>query len=198
MTTKLPAAFSPEVIAELARPYVRFDPRTAQLSPDVEPRWYAVEISSRDVEAELIKRRFGIYVPECDETIVSRGRKIERRVPMFVGYVFVFLWATDQNWQQIVATPGVVGILGELTDDEIDRVRRRENTERPIALQSFPVQRVAPAGKKKQRYRRRKKPITIMVEDEIVCVRPWSAFEDAIETLDSEGRTQALRDYILS
>lgn len=196
--SKLPVVFSPEVMAELARTYVPFDVRAAQLSPNVTPKWYVVEVRSRDVEAELIERRFGIYVPECDETIISRGRKIERRMPMFVGYVFVFLWDTDQNWQQIVATPGVVGILGVLSDEEVDRVRRRENTERPVTLQSFPMLQHAPTGKKKRRFRKSRKPVTVMVEDEIVCVRPWSAFEDAIETLDSDGRTQALRDYILS
>ncbi|BAL75985.1 transcription termination/antitermination protein NusG [Bradyrhizobium cosmicum] len=194
-TTKLPAAFSPEVIAELARPYVRFDPRSAQLADGAAAKWYVVEVRSRDVEAELIKRQFGIYVPECEETAISRGRKISRRIAMFPGYVFVFLWDTDANWARLCSIGGVTAVMGTLTDDEIDKIRARENTERPIELQWFEVR---PALQKKagRRWRKSRKPI--LEQDEIVVVRSWSAFEDAIAKLDSEGRTQALRSYISS
>jgi len=193
--TKLPAAFSPDVMAELARPYVRFDPRAAQLAQDIEAKWYVVEVRSRDVEAELIKRQFGIYVPECEETAISRGRKICRRIAMFPGYVFVFLWRTDANWGRLCSVDGVMAIRGTLSDDDIDRIRARENTERPIELQWFDVR---PALQKKagRRWRKSRKPI--LEQDEIVVVRSWSAFEDAIDKLDSEGRTQALRSYITS
>lgn len=138
MTTKLPAAFSPEVLAqfstkgqaELMRPYSPVDPRFAQLEQGAVPRWYVVEIKSREVERELAKRRFGIYVPETIETIISRGRKVDRAMPMIGGYVFVFLWETDANWQRLVRTWGVTLVLGWVEDKEIDRLRYLENCER--------------------------------------------------------------------
>ncbi|MBR0855651.1 transcription termination/antitermination protein NusG [Bradyrhizobium liaoningense] len=130
MTTKLPAAFSPEVLAALARPYVPVDPRAAELVDGIKPRWYVVEVKSREVEKELAKRRFGIYVPETIETVVCRGRKFDRATPMIGGYVFVFLWGTDANWQRLARTYGVTQILGWIDDEEIDRLRFEENCER--------------------------------------------------------------------
>ncbi|WP_448031532.1 transcription termination/antitermination protein NusG [Bradyrhizobium liaoningense] len=194
-TTKLPAAFSPEVLAALARPFTRVDPRAAELSPGRQAKWYVVEVRSRDVEAELIKRQFGIYVPECEETAISRGRKISRRIAMFPGYVFVFLWETDANWGRLCAVDGVAAVMGTLSDEEIDKIRAHENTKRPIVLQWFEVR---PELGKKIRRRWRKRAKIPMEQDEIVVVRSWSAFEDAIDHLDSEGRNQSLRSYISS
>lgn len=154
MTTKLPAAFSPEVLAALARPYSPIDLNVAELTHRA-PKWYVVEIRNRDVEAELIKRRFGIYVPEFDEMFIVRGRKVERRMPLVAGYVFVFLWETDANWQRVTTTPGVVSILGWLADDEIDRLRQTENGERLDArgrarLKQRLLRKVQPMPKRKK------------------------------------------------
>lgn len=195
MTTKLPAAFSPEVLAALARPFTRVDPRAYELEEGVSAKWHVVEVRSRDVEADLIKRQFGIYVPECEETAISRGRKITRRIAMFPGYVFVFFWPTDANWLRLCGLDGVIAVRGTLTDEVIDKIRAVENAHRPIELQWFEVR---PALQKKsgRRWRKSRKPI--VEQDEIVVVRSWSAFEDAIDKLDSEGRTQALRNYISS
>ncbi|MEY9466309.1 transcription antitermination factor NusG [Bradyrhizobium ottawaense] len=166
MTTKLPAAFSPEVLAqfsakgqaELMRPYSPVDPRFAQLEKGAKPRWYVVEIKSREVEKELAKRRFGIYVPETIETIISRGRKVDRATPMIVGYVFVFLWETDANWQRLARTYGVLHILGWLEDDEIDRLRLEENCERLDAGDREKIkQRVLSKVHKRQKRKQRRK-----------------------------------------
>lgn len=125
----LSEAFSPEVMAELARPFRTFDPRDAEFTEDVEARWYVVSIFSRDAEIELAKRRFGIFVPVVDETIIVRGRKVVRHVPVVAGYVFVFLWETDTNWMRVARTPRVDKILGWVTDEEIDKLRFQENCE---------------------------------------------------------------------
>ncbi len=111
----LSSAFSPDVMAELARPFETRDPRNAQIIEGKSPRWYVVEVyasAQPDVVAELSQHRYGIYIPEFDETIVKRGRKIERRVPMFPGYVFVFVWPTAENWSTIVNIRGVVASIG--------------------------------------------------------------------------------------
>lgn len=192
---KLPDAFSDDVLAELAKPYTAYDPRAAQIAPGTDPKWYVVEIAGRDVEDELVKRQFGIYVPEEDETVIVRGRKIDRRVRMFPGYVFVFIWETDENWSRIANTRGVVKILGALTDEQIDKIRYCENCARPIVLQDFEIEQEVMPKKSRKRWRKAKKQI-VMVRDEVTAVRAWSALEDAVMTLDSEGRIGALRNLL--
>lgn len=204
---KLPDAFSADVMAELARPPQIRDPRYAEIVGKDGPKWHVVEVfasAQADVAAELAQRRFGIYVPECDETLIRRGRKINRRVPIFSGYIFVFMWQSDQHWQWIVNTPGVIAIVGELTDAEVDIVRRVENGMRPVIIE-LPVdveaEPVRCKSKKKNRWKNRKsakakmkrKPITEEdLRNEIITTRAWSAFDDLIQ-LDSEGRNQSLR-----
>jgi len=198
-------AFSPEVVAELSRPYEPRDPRNAEIVKGKSPRWYVVEVYASEqtsVAEELAGHRFGIYIPEVDETIVKRGRKIGRRAPMFSGYLFVFMWPSDQHWRWLADTPGVVTIVGSLSDDEIDIVRKVENRERPIYIEIPPAdpEPVQRRSKKKRRWKNRKsakaakpKPITEAdLRNEIITTRAWSAFDDLIE-LDSEGRNQTLR-----
>ena len=200
----LPKAFSPEVLAELlsedaraemARPVRTYDPRSAQVVPGVEPKWYVIEVASRDVETELVKRRFGIYVPEEEETIIMRGRKVDRRVRMFPGYVFVFMWDTDENWSRLANIRGVLAVLGTLTDEQVDKIRYCENCARPVMLQSFEIEQDVVPKKCRKRRRKVKKQV-VVVHDEVTAVRAWSAFEDAIMTLDSEGRIGALRNLL--
>src|ERR1051326_1422231 len=107
---KLPVAFSPAVMAELARPVATFDYRNAEMKAGLDPTWHVIETYAnreRDVAKELIARRFGIFLPEEDETVVRRGRKIDQVKLMFPGYLFVFTWLTDENFARIRYTPGV-------------------------------------------------------------------------------------------
>ncbi len=205
---KLTDAFSPDVMAELARPPEIRDPRFAEIIGQDGPRWHVVEVyasAQADVADQLARHRFGIYIPEVEETVVRRGRKFDRRVPMFSGYVFVFMWYSDQHWQWITNTEGVVGIVGALTDAEIDIVRNVENQKRPIIIElpvAVEAEPVRCKGKKKNRWKNRKsartkvakpKPITEQdLRNEIITTRAWSALDDIVE-LDSEGRNQTLR-----
>lgn len=190
----LETALSPEVKAELMRPAATFDPRAMLLSGDAPLRWYVIEIASRDAEDELIKRQFGIYVPECDEVVVRRGRKSDRRTKLFPGYVFVFMRGTGANWNRIGDIRSVITILGSLPFEAIDRIRYLENCMRPIVLESWEEEHVV---MKKRKKRWRKSRHVVVVQDQVVCTRPWSAFDDAIQGLDSEARNQLLRDYLL-
>ena len=183
-------ALSPEARAELLRPVQTYDPRAMELAPGVEPQWHVWEIASRDVEAELIKFRFGVYVPECEETCIRRGRKVDRRTVLFPGYVFVFVWPTDQNWSRIVRIRGIVRCVGTLTQSEIDQIRVMENHERPITLQYFAAEG-QPIPKKRKR-RRHKEARPVLVPDEIIRTRAWSAFDDIVHELDGERRSEAL------
>lgn len=198
---KLPEAFSAELMAELARPFSRFDPRDAELVPGVTPVWHVVETFAhreRDVAAELVARRFGIFVPEEEETIVQRGRKVDRVSLMFPGYIFVFVWDVLSHRSRIEAIDGVLRLIMDvdgiplfLTDDEINQIRAVENSKRyaPPMVNGAALRK----GKKK-RWRKTVKQVTEEERDnEIVCVRPWSAFQDSLMTLDSEERNQSLR-----
>ena len=185
---------SAEVRAELLRPVQSYDPRAAQIAPGIDPQWHVFEIASRKVEDELAKRQFGIYVPECQETIIRRGVPIERRFQMFPGYVFVFVWPTDENWNKIVNVRGVVRSIGSLTDAEVDFIRLVENHARPIHLEYFDEVQEVPR-KKRKRWRKARKVI-VSVPDEIIKTRAWSAFDDIVHNLDGEGRSEALRQML--
>lgn len=201
---------SPEVRAELLRPAQSRDPRYAEIVEGLDPRWHVVEVFASaqvDVAKVLAEHRFGVYVPEVEETVVRRGRKFDRRVPMFSGYLFVFMWYSDQHWQCISSIPGVVEIVGALTDAEIDIVRTIENTKRPLFIEVAAELEVEPEpaarskSKKKKRWKNRKgakakaakrKVITeAHLRAEIITTRAWSAFDDVLQ-LDSEGRNQTL------
>lgn len=185
---------SPEARAELARPVQSYDPRDAQMHPGLDPEWHVFEIAARDVEAELAKRRFGIYVPECQEKIIRRGRVIERRIQLFPGYVFVFIWPTDENWNKIANVRGVIASIGSLSDQEIDKIRYLENCERPIVLKYYDELQDAPR-KKRKRWRKTRQ-IVVSVPDEVVRTRAWSAFDDIVHNLDGQGRSEALRQML--
>lgn len=204
----LSAVFSPDVMAELSRPIELRDPRNAQIIEGLTPQWHVIEVfasAQAEIVAELVEHRFGVYVPEVDETVVKRGRKFDRRVPMFSGYVFVFMWYSDQHWQWISNIQGVIAICGSLLDKEIDIVRTIENLQRPIAINIERAAETQPTtrgkSKKKKRWKKGKsnkakakfKPITEQdLRAEIITTRAWSAFHD-IDELDSEARNQTLR-----
>lgn len=182
--------------------------RNAEIVEGCDPIWVVIEIIARmhaDVYKELVGHRFGIYVPEVDETVIKRGRKIDRRVPLFSSYMFVFYWPSDRHWSLIANTPGIVEIVGKLSEAEIDIVRAVENQKRPVTIE-LPADQPAEVvpvkkSKKKKRWKGRKakgktkKPKVITEDDlrnEIITTRAWSAFDDILE-LDSEGRNQTLR-----
>lgn len=189
---KLPSAFSPEVMAELAKPFMPYDPRNAELVEGVTPKWHVVETFAhceRKVADELVARRFGIFVPESDETIIKRGRKIKRVQLMFPGYVFVFVWDVLEHRARIEAIDGVLQLVlitspigpvpAELSDQQIDQIRAVENGERPL-----PDVRANKKGRRKAKR---------AFDNDVIAVHPWSAFQDRLLTLDSEGRNQTLR-----
>ncbi|WP_296741412.1 transcription termination/antitermination protein NusG [Mesorhizobium sp.] len=186
---KLPCAFSPAVMAVLARPAATYDPRDAEIIPGVIPKWYVVKVypgAERKVADELIARRFGIFIPESEKTVVRRGRKVDRVELMFPGYIFVFVWDVLQHRSRIECVPGVTGLIYDdgkpavITDDKIDIIRAVENGERPLVKETT-------NGKRGRRRRKR-----AAVDMEIVSVKPWSAFADDLIALDSQGRNQSL------
>jgi transcription termination factor NusG len=174
-------AFSPDVMAELARPVRTYDPRDAEIIADVVPNWCIIEVHEprqRDVEKALIDHRFGIYVPEVEKTFLSRGRKSERLSPMFPGYIFVFVWGLWQHYARIRFIPGVLQVMGAVDDRIVDEVRTFENGKRPLF-------------RKKRRHRGGRAH-----DEEPVRTYTWSAFPDRLLMLDSKGRNEALRQAL--
>lgn len=165
---------------------------SAELLPDITATWHLVEThpsSERKAAEYLIARRFGVYIPEIEETVVRRGRKFDRKSLMFTGYIFVFVWDVLKHQSRIEAVPGVARLMlvdGErpavISDEIIDQIRAVENSKRPIP--GF-----ANGTTKKKRWRKSQKE-----QDhwEIVSTRAWSPFLDNLNTIDSNGRNQAL------
>jgi transcription antitermination factor NusG len=171
MLMKISDALSPEAKAELMRPVQVFDPRCAQVGEGF-AQWVLVQVFSRDAEAQIAKRCFGLYVPESRETLVRRGRRVDVRKPMFPGYALVFMWLNDGNWNRLTACEGVISLIGALHDEEVDLIRAVENK------QKFPRSRPKPRHYDRMRRRR------------------WEDWLIEIRSLDSEKRNQALRKLL--
>lgn len=196
---ELPKAFSADVLAELARPAESYGARNCEMA-GFAPAWYVLETypqCEKDVADELIARRFGIFVPEIEETIVRRGRKVDRKALMFTRYIFVFTWLTDHNYSLLTSTEGVFRFISNddkpvvVSDRAIDILRMVENGKRPFTVifdDELPPEHLS----KKARRRWKPKPRVFNPERDIERVRPWSAFDDGFVKLDVEQRNQTL------
>lgn len=154
------------------------DPRMAEVVPGVEPKWCLIQVFSRDAEKHLAERGFGLYVPEYRESIVRRGRKIDSRRPMFPGYLLVFMWLGGGNWGRVVASDGVVGIVGTLHDEEVDLIRAVENKGEFPRYKPRQSSRASKAMRASMRRRR------------------WEDWLVEIRSPCSERRNQALRNLL--
>lgn len=194
--------------------YSLTNPTLAQIVPGVTPCWHVIETHpnrERTAAGHLVARRFGVFVPEKEETIVRRGRKLEQTSLMFRGYIFIFVWGINQHFNRIRAVPGFSRIVttenpdgsrkpAVLTDQQIDQIRAVENRERPLPAIVIPEHMMMP--KRKGRWRKNQKALYALEQEqlkrdsEVVRCRPWSAFQDSLMTLDSEGRNQTLRNAL--
>lgn len=119
----------------------RRGPRDAEMVPGHEGQWLIVRTEGgreQTAAAHLIGRRFGVYLPHFKETLVVRGRKMERTRMLFPGYLFVFVWGASQHVRRILAVPGVIEVMmiggrpAIVPDDLIDRIREQENCHWPM------------------------------------------------------------------
>lgn len=156
----------------------------AEMVPSAEAVWLAVTTvtgQERVAAAHLVGRRFAIYLPEIEQ---GYGDKKHIEV-MFPGHLFVFVWGADQHWTRIKACPGVIDILGSLSDADMRAIQAKEN-------ELYPLVPAIKIGKKK-RWRRTRREEIIDYDNEIISIRPWSAFTDGLRELDSAGRNNLLR-----
>lgn len=130
----------------------RAEPLHAEIVGGCVPNWHVVPVFSgheRITAAHLIarghkltatdhlvKRGFGVYVPECEVVEIRRGQRVVRRQMIIPGYVFVFVWDVDRHFDRIVGCPGAIGMLmaGDkvaiVPDDVMNMIRALENAER--------------------------------------------------------------------
>ena len=106
-------------------------------------QWYVVNTYSgheNKVKENLEKRvesmglqniLFNIVIPEHVETEIKNGKKVNKTVNMFPGYVLVEMIMTDEAWYIVRNTPGVTGFIGSsgkgakptpLLPQEIDKI----------------------------------------------------------------------------
>lgn len=106
-------------------------------------QWYVVNTYSgheNKVKENLEKRvesmglqniLFNIVIPEHVETEIKNGKKVNKTVNMFPGYVLVEMVMTDEAWFIVRNTPGVTGFIGSsgkgakpfpLTPMEVDKI----------------------------------------------------------------------------
>lgn len=141
----------------------------AEIDPEVTAAYYAIEIipgMEHIASGHLIGRRFGTFQPEMcfepkvelkdDKWMVVRGKKLDRRCRMVPGYIFVFMWMNDKNYDRIRAIPGIRGFVtraGELeplkfADTVIDTLRALEAELAPIEM---PAHWQKPAKRKRRK-----------------------------------------------
>lgn len=87
-------------------------------------QWYVVNTYSgheNKIKENLEKRvesmglqniLFNIVIPEHVETEIKNGKKVNKTVNMFPGYVLVEMIMTDEAWYIVRNTPGVTGFIG--------------------------------------------------------------------------------------
>jgi hypothetical protein len=202
--------------------YTPFNSALAEMVPNFSPHWHIIEThpnGERTAAAHLVARRFGVFIPEIEDSVVKRGRKFDRTRLMFTGYIFVFVWDVMRHLSRIETIPGVARVMHSLVEtrpavmDErgwaeiypaefeerplvisdliIDEIRAVENEQRPlkVIMDNGMIQ----TKKKKGRWRKWLKQLEDPRDNDIVAVRPWSAFQDGLRTaVDNEARNQTL------
>jgi transcription antitermination factor NusG len=96
-----------------------------------QPHWYAVYTCAnheRSVSDQLESRGVEHFLPQYESVRRWRDRKIRLRLPLFPGYVFVYL--ALQNRLRVLQVPGVVRLVGfdghpaAVPQEEVARVRQ--------------------------------------------------------------------------
>jgi transcription antitermination factor NusG len=97
----------------------------------VQPRWYAVYTCAnheRSVSDQLVSRGVEHFLPQYESVRRWKDRKVSLRLPLFPGYVFVYL--ALQNRLRVLQVPGVVRLVGfdghpaAVPEEEVARVRQ--------------------------------------------------------------------------
>jgi len=116
---------------------------------DSAKNWYAIHTYSGYEEkvAESIKQRtesldmadkiFDVMVPKEKQIEIKNGKRkvVEKRI--FQGYVLVQMKMSEDAWYIVRNTPNVTGFVGTgneptpVSDDEMDKIKKRMGVEQP-------------------------------------------------------------------
>jgi transcription antitermination factor NusG len=178
-----------EISAEIE---VKHGPYRSEIVPGFPARWHVLTTMpglESNAVAHLVDRGFGIYVPTFERTWVSRSRQITKRLPLFPGHIFLFVWDVLHHWRRIHACPGVYQVLAiserpvVVGDDAIYRMQAIE-----FSGISLPVEKKA----KKRRWRKSAgEKQTSDSGSEIVTISTKS-YWDQVTELDDDGRIDVL------
>lgn len=186
-------------IAARATERAHANPYGAEITPEP-ARWHVIVTEpNREATAagHLIGRGFGIYLPEYDEVVISRGRKRVLHQKMFPGYLFVFVWSIERQWRRMAACTGVSRLLRNgdqpavVTDEQINEIQTKEFNrlvnDTPLVAVSGP--------KRKKRLKRWERELEKHACEQMIegnfRVTTKSYFAD-IETLDAHSRNHRL------
>ena len=109
-------------------PLVSGDPHRAMY---LQPSWYAVYTCAnheRSVSEQLASRGVEHYFPQYESVRRWKDRKVRLWLPLFPGYVFVYLALQDRL--RVLQVPGVVRFVGSdgrpvpVPEEEVTRVRK--------------------------------------------------------------------------
>lgn len=88
-------------------------------------------------------RIFRVVVPTEEEVEIRDGQRRSSRRRVFPGYILVEMIMDDESWYVVRNTPGVTGFVGigarptPLSKEEVDKILRRMEVERPVIKVSF-------------------------------------------------------------
>lgn len=88
---------------------------------------------------------FRVVVPTEEEVEMRDGQRRTSRRRVFPGYILVQMVMDDESWYVVRNTPGVTGFVGSgtkptpLSEEEVDKILRRMETEQPRIKISFRV-----------------------------------------------------------
>jgi transcription termination/antitermination protein NusG len=120
-------------------------------------RWYAVNTYSgheNKVKQNLEHRRVSlgqqnsvrqIVIPTEQIQELKDGQKVQKEQRTMPGYLLVNMNLTDDSWALVKNTPGVTGFVGAsnqpvpLSQQEVDRLLKREAAERPRTRAQFTI-----------------------------------------------------------
>ena len=80
-----------------------------------EPAWYVIHTRSRHevkVESALQQKGLEIFLPRITISSRRQDRRLQLKVPLFPGYLFVHTDLEPSNYHKIIELRGVVRLLG--------------------------------------------------------------------------------------
>lgn len=133
-------------------------PFAAEIVADCAASWHLVQTAPRretTAAAHLEGRRFGTYLPTFGvDSILPVSGECHAGMPLFPGYVFVFVWNIRRHWRRIVGCPGVAHIV--VLDEEPVVVPDRVIDEiQVLEVLNGKIEDVCRAGRRGWRKRRR-------------------------------------------